>query len=335
MLAGEFPAFHPALWGVPSFDWGILMNARHFLVALALAGSFAVGSCSGPKIRCVTNCVVTGSGTVSITLYDTPPTGLTLLSFTLPITGMSLTPSAGGSDVPVTITTSSVETTHLQTDSAIIADAVSITSGGYSTLKVTLGPTTATSNVFINASGSTITWTSGTGGSCANGAVCHLPASASFTISIPLTFSLSDGGSQWIGLNLNLNNAITSTGGLNVDFSQSGVLTARTTARLGIPSGSADTIEDFVGSVSSYASGSSITVKSGISGQSITAILNGNTEYNSPDSSYSGCTAAPGCINVGSTVSIDALLSSSGTLTARAVDVLDTAATDELSLIHI
>jgi len=305
------------------------MNAKTTLLALALVGSFALGSCSGPKNRCVTNCGVTGNATVSITLYDTPPTGLTLLSFTLPVAGISLTPSSG-SDVPVTTTTTSVETTRLQTDSALIADAAGVPSGSYTTLKVILGPTTATSSVFINTSGSTITWTTAPAGSCANLAVCNLPAGAIYTIAIPMTLSLSNRENQWIGLDLNLNKAITTAGGLSVDFSQPGVLTAITKARTGIPSSAVDTIEDFVGKVTAYSSGSTISIQSSISGQTITAALSSTTQYDAPDNSYSSCTAVPACLKVGSTVSLDALLSSSGMLVATEVDVLDAAAVDEV-----
>ena len=302
-----------------------------FFVAVA---AVSLSSCSGLKTACTTNCTVTsGNATISITLYDTPPTGINLLSFTLPIAGISLKPSSG-SPVAVATTTSSFEATRLQTDSALIADAVSVPAGSYTTLSVTLGPTTATSNVFINTSGSTITWTTGSGGSCVNDAVCYLPAGAIYTIPIPLSLTLSSDESQWIGLNLNLNNAITTTGGLSVDFSQANVLTAKTTPRTGLPSSAADTIEDFVGAVTAY-SGSSITVTSGVSGQSITASLTSSTEYDTPSypsDTYSNCTAAQvsTCITVGSTVSLDALLASNGTLTATEVDVLDTTAKDEV-----
>jgi hypothetical protein len=254
---------------------------------------------------------------------------MNLLSFTLPITGISLTPSTG-SNAPIATTAASFEATHLQTDSALIADAVSVPAGTYTTLNVVLGPTTATSNIFINESGSTITWTTGKGGSCANGAVCILPAGAFYQIPIALPLTLSGGQDYWIGLDLNLNNAITTAGGLTVDFSQAGVLTAITTPRTGIPSPAVDTIEDFVGSVTAYTSGSSITVQSNISGQSITAALTSSTEYDAPDATYSNCNAAPGCIKVGSTVSIDALLGLNGTLTASEVDVLDATAVDEV-----
>jgi Domain of unknown function (DUF5666) len=308
------------------------MNSKKLLVFIALSAFLTLSSCSGLKTTCTTNCTPTGNAKLSVTLFDTPPTGVNLLSFTLPIAGISLTPSTG-SPVAIATTTSSFEVTHLQTDSALIADAVSVPSGSYTALSVTLGPTSATSNVFLNTSGSTVTWTTGSGGSCLNGAVCFLPAGAIFTVSIPLTLTLTSDQDQWIGLDLNLNNAVTTTGGLSVDFSQSGVLTAITTARTGMPSPAVDTVEDFVGVVTAYSSGSSITVKSGISGQTITASLTTNTEYDfvsSPSVAYSNCAASPACLVIGSTVSVDAQLAANGTLTATEVDVLDATAMDEV-----
>ncbi len=308
------------------------MNWKKCLMLFVAVAAVSLASCSGLKTgTCTTNCTTSGNAKLSITLYDTPPTGISLLSFTLPITGISLAPSSGTA-VPIATTSSSFEATRLQTDSALIADAVSVPAGSYTTLNVILGPTTANTNVFFNTTGSTITWTTGSGGSCLNNAVCYLPAGAFYTVAITLPLTLSADETQWIGLNLNLNKAITTAGGLSVDFSQPNVLTAITHARTGIPSPAVDTIEDFVGAVTAYSSGS-ITVKSVTSGQSITASLTNSTEYDTPPgNTYSNCTAvqASSCIKVGSTVSVDALLSSNGTLTASEVDVLDATAVDEV-----
>jgi Domain of unknown function (DUF5666) len=306
------------------------MTSKRWLVLLFVIAVLPLASCSGLNNGgCSTNCGGTNA-TLSISMYDTPPTGVTLLSFTLPIAGLSLTP-ASGSPVAITPAVSSVEATRLQTDSVLLADAVKVTTGSYSAVAVTLGPTSATTNVFINTSGSTITYT---GGSCVNNAVCYLPAGAIFTISVPMTLTLSSGQNQWIGLNLNLNNAITTANGISVDFSQSSVLTATTTTRAGLPSGAVETIEDFVGTVTALSS-SSISVLNGVSGQTFTAALNSSTEYDNTypsGNSYTGCgsSSGQGCLKVGSTVSVDANLSSAGLLTATEVDVLDATAVDEV-----
>lgn len=308
------------------------MNSKSLLSILIFSSALLLASCSGQHGGgCTTNCP-SGNATVSITLYDSPPTGVTLLSFTLPIAGLSFSPKSG-SPIAITPAVGSVEATRLQTDSALIVDAASVAPGTY-TLNVTLGPTLATTNAFVNASGSPITYSlNGTSSTCVNGAVCYLPAGAVATIALTNSFTFTSNQNVWIGLNLDLSNAITTTNGLTVDFTQAKVLTATTTTRTGLPSGAVDTIEDFVGVVTAYTAGSSITVQNGVSGQKITATLNGNTEYDTPPngSAYTGCTStAQACLKVGSTVSVDSTLNSAGTLTATEVDVLDATAVDEV-----
>jgi hypothetical protein len=309
------------------------MNSKRLLSLLLLFSSvLLLASCSGHHDGgCTTNCPSTNA-TVSITLFDTPPTGLNLLSFTLPIAGISLSPKSG-SPVVLPPTVGSVEATRLQTDSALIVDAATVAPGTY-TLNVTLGPTMATTNAFVNATGNPITYSlNGVSFTCVKLAVCYLPAGAVATITPTNTFTLSGNQKVWIGLNLNLSNAITTSGGLSVDFTQSNVLTATTTTRVGLPSGAVDTIEDFVGVVTAYTAGSTITVQNGLSGQKLTATLNSSTEYDTPPngSAYTGCSAtAQTCLKVGSTVSMDSNLDSSGNLTATEVDLLDTTAVDEI-----
>ncbi len=287
-----------------------------------------LNSCSGKSNNgCLTNCGG-GNANLTISFQDTPPTGTNVLSFTLPIAGISLTPSTG-SPAPVAVAISSVEVTRLQSDSIVIVDQASVPAAGYTAIAVTIGPTTSsTHNVFINTSGSTIT---SSAGSCLNGTVCDLPLGAIATITIPLSLNLSANQNQWIGLDFNLNKAITSTGNnISVDFTQAGVMTATTSTRTGIPSGSVDTLEDFVGVVSTV-SGTSITVQSGTSGASLTAAINSGTEIDIAPVNYSQCSgSAAACLKPGSTVSIDALVSSSGTFTATEIDVLDAVAVDEV-----
>ena len=305
------------------------MNSKRALFILGISSIFVLTSCSGLKTAvCTVNCGGSGNASLTISLYDTPPTGTNALSFTLPIAGISLTPSSSGSPQPVTTALSSVEVTRLQSDSAVIVDQASVPAADYSAINVTLGPTSSTNNLFINTSGSTITY--GTH-SCVNGAICALPVGAIYTISIPLTLNLTANQKQWIGLDFNLNKAITSSGGISVDFSQTGVLTASTTTRTGIPSGSVDTVEDFTGVVTAYTTGSSITVHSAIRDASLTAVLSSSTEYDLAPSSYSLCqSTAAACVTVGSTVSMDTVVSSAGIFTATEVDVLDLTAVDEV-----
>lgn len=300
------------------------------LLLLLVVASVSLASCSGLNSTCTTNCT-NGSAKVTLTLFDTPPTGTTVLSFSLPIVGISLTPQSGS---PVSLYSPSsvtpTEITRLQSDSALIAGGVSVAAGTYTSLNVTIA---ATSGVFINSTNSTITYTlNGSTTTCQAFGVCVLPAAPATTVAVPISLTLNGNATQWIGINVNLNNAILTTGGISVDFTQPNVLTATTTTRTGLPSGAVDTIEDFTGKVTAL-SNSSITVQNAITGQSLTAgVVSGSTELDVAPGSYSNCTSAnpAACIAVGSTVSMNANLAADGTLTATEIDLLDLAATDEI-----
>jgi hypothetical protein len=304
------------------------MKFKWYLGVVAVCSMALMNSCSGlgGNGGCTTNCG--GTANLTISLFDTPPVGTNVLSFTLPIAGISLTPTTG-SPVPVATVVPAAEITRLQTDSTVIADQASVAAGTYNTISVTIGPTSATNNLFLNTSGSTIT--AGTT-SCANNSICDLPVGAIFTVSIPLSLTLTANQNQWIGLDFNLNQAITGvgTGSISVDFSQAGVLTATTTPRVGIPAGSVDTVEDYIGVVQAVSS-SSITVQSGINGTTLTAAITSTTEIDLAPVNYSNCPGtAVACVTVGSTVSLNSNLASDGSFTATEIDVLNATAVDEV-----
>ena len=189
---------------MPKLDRGVCMNSKCVLLLLAFTAVLTLTACSGSKNTCTTNCT-TSDAIVNVTLFDTPPTGLTVLSYSLPIVGISLTPSTG---TPVSIysptTIVPTELTRLQAESALITMGAKVAAGTYTSVNVTLA---ASSGVFINYSGSTITGPSSL--TCQNGQVCLLPTGAAATVSIPINLTLSAGQEAWIGLNVNLNNAIT------------------------------------------------------------------------------------------------------------------------------
>ena len=302
------------------------MNPKSRLLLLVVAAVLGLASCSGSNNKCTTNCP-TGDASVSITLFDTPPSGVTVLSFSLPIVGISLTPSTG-SAVPIYSPTTIVPTelTRLQAESALITLGSQVPAGTYTSVNVTLA---ASSGVFINYSGSTIAVSSSL--TCPNGGVCNLPTGAAATINIPINLTLTSGENAWIGIDVNLNNAITSptTTSIGVDFTQPKTFTAITTPRSGTPSGAFDTIGDFTGTVTALSS-SSITVQNTLTGQSLTAAVNASTELDAAPGTYSGCTSAASCVTMGSVVSMDSALTTSNALTATEIDTLGAVATDEV-----
>jgi hypothetical protein len=271
-----------------------------------------------------------GNANVTITIHDTPPSGTSILSFSLPIVGISLKPQTGS---PVSVYSPSAiqptELTRLATDSSLVVSGATVVAGTYTSLQVTTG---ATSGVFVNFSGSPITYMlNGSSVTCLRFAVCVLPAGAATTVTIPISLTLNGNQSYWVGLDVNLNNAILSTNGISVDFTQANVFTATTTPRTGIPSGFVDTIEDFTGKVTALGN-SSISVQNAITSQTLTATVTSSTALSTAPPSYSNCNSnnPATCIQVGSTVSLYADLASNGALTATEIDGLDVTATDEI-----
>jgi hypothetical protein len=272
------------------------------------------------KDRC-TNCTPTGNATLNLTISDTPPTGVSVVSFTLPISGISLTPSTGS---PVSVFAGgSFELTHLVSDSTPVATGASVPAGSYTAINVTLGTSTG---IFVNSSGGTIT----VGGvACVANAICNLPNGAATTITIPLTLSLTSNQEQWVGLDVKLNNAITSTNGITVDFTQASVMTALTTPRTNVPIGAVDSIDDFSGVVTAYTPGSSITVKSGTRGTMV-ATIPSTTTYDDPQGLCTGVSSIANCISSSgkTVVSLQAYLTNTGAISVSEIDVIDTSGSD-------
>src|SRR5258708_25775430 len=135
------------------------MNQRKYLVFAVLVAAVPLASCSGPKNHCVTSCGG-NNGTLPLTLSDPPPAGVTVLSYLLPISGITLTPNTG-SQISV-FSGATLELTRLQSDTSAVATGVSVPAGSYKAINVTLG---TSRGQFFNASGATV-------GGCSAAAVC-------------------------------------------------------------------------------------------------------------------------------------------------------------------
>jgi hypothetical protein len=285
------------------------MNSRKYLVFAILAAILSLASCSGTKNHCVTNCGGNGA-LLSVSISDTPPTNTTILSFTLPITGIKLTTSTG-TDVSVFGSTANFELTRLQSDSDVVIANASVPAGTYTSLTVAFG---TPSGVFINASGSTV-------GSCAAGKVCGI--TGTFTsITVPINITLNSNANQWLDIDFNYNNAIDTSAGIGINLGLANVLAVSTSTPIGVPSGDFANVDDFTGRVTAVST-SSITLSSTARG-SLTANINGSTKFFDPQSPAQ-CSggASLSCIQVGSIVSLQGALTNTGTIVATSLDVID------------
>ena len=299
------------------------MNPRKCLVLAVLAAVLSLSSCSGVKNVCTTNCTVGSSGSLNLTLAAepfTPPPNTSILSFAVVINSVSLTPSAGGSDVSIPLNTSSfgIDLTRLQSDSAFLGQFInSVPTGTYNQLSVNL-----------NAVVTYCAATNGTPG-CNSGSIAQISRSG-FVSATTSNFSFTMGANQQAGLRVVINfaNALTVNPATQavtaIDLSAANVATTATLppALSTLSSGQLDYIEDVTGVITA-ASTSSVTVMTATRGP-ITSVINGSTlsslncvVLNNP------CTAT-----VGQVASIDATLNADGTSTMLLFDPLTTASVD-------
>ena len=264
------------------------------------------------------------NASLAVTLTSKPDVTLaniSVLSATVGITGITLNPSTGSAvSLTLTPTVYPVDLTRLQADTAFLG-LLSLPAGTYSSASLTFSAPTLTLD---NQSGTTLN------GTCLTGTICKivLTAGSSQVISAPFPLTLTSGQATGISLNLNLNNAITvSSGTLALNFSAVDVVTAATLPRTGAPSGALDLIEDFVGLVTAQ-SGSSITV-TGSDGISLTMTLPSSPTIEDPQGLCPALNAT--CLVANQTlVSVDATVSTSGTLTLVSADLLDATPQDEV-----
>jgi uncharacterized protein DUF4382 len=295
------------------------MNRSKALPLALLVSALVFSSCSGPKTACTTNCVQNGNALLSVSISDAPAANTAIMSFTLPILGLTLTPSGGGSPVPVFSSNAAAnfELTRLQSDSDLIATNVSVVAGTYTAVNVTVA---AQSAVLFNGSGAAI-------GSCAIGAACPISGNAgtiTFSFASPLVLTANQ--KQWLDLDFNYNRAIVSTNtSVTIDVTQPNVLTAPTTPPTGVPSGDFANIDDFTGQVTAV-SASSITIQSTLRGSLTAAITSSTIPVNDPQSQCTGG-GALSCINPGSIVSLQGVLTNTGAINATELDIIDAVTT--------
>jgi Domain of unknown function (DUF4382) len=289
------------------------MNSKKTLFMIALL-AVLMSSCSGLKGTCTTNCG-SGDALLSVTMTDTPPTNTSVVSFTLPVVGISLVPSSG-SQVQV-FTSGNFELTRLQSDTSLVTTNVKIAAGTYTAVNVTVSPL---SGVLINPT------TNNFGTTCLAGDVCAITgAAATVTYTFPTALTLTANSNQWLNLDFNFNNAIVTNNNnvVGIDVTQTGVMTASTTVPVGVTAGNFANVDDFTGQITALSS-SSLTVASKLRG-SITATINSTTTlWFDPQNQCPGG-ASISCVGVGSVVSLQGLLSNTGVVTATSLDIIDKA----------
>lgn len=138
-------------------------------------------------------------GAVKLALRDSPPTGVTLISFSLTLTGVALEPG----DVPLLSEPTPVEIGHLQAGAAMLGTAPAKV-GSYSGIRVTLTNPRVT---LWNNSGAAVA-------GCANGDMCDLApslATSTLDVSAPSPLSVALNKELDLMLDLDLAQSLSST----------------------------------------------------------------------------------------------------------------------------
>ena len=255
---------------------------------------------------------------VSLSIRDNPPAGVSVLSFEINVTGASLQPSnASKPAVPLVTSPIEVELTQLETEKALL-DAVNAPDGSYSSISLMFANPELT---ISNQSGQPITMGTQT---CASGQVCEFKPSlnqSSVTISsTPFPVTISAGAPIGLVVDFDLNSSIQN----NLSVTPS-VTLAAVPAR---PSdGEMEDIEGLNGSVQGVNS-AGFTLQDSTSGQTFTINVDNNTQFQ--NFNEVGCAANNfSCVKGGQIVEVQHLLvMDNGTLLASEIQ-LDDAVNEE------
>jgi hypothetical protein len=302
-----------------------MSRTKSFFLFTLLASAIALSACSGlPQgVSCGITCGGGGGSTdatVSLTFQAlplTPPPNTNILSYSLTIGGLSLTPATGNVvNFPGPFT---VDLIRLQSDSAFLG-SVLVPAGTYTSATVSLSAASVTY----------CTVTQGIPG-CSSGTVTQVTGGAAAPV-----FTFPNGGlvlssAQDAGLSLVLNigqtltvtnskvTAIVLTNVLpNVSLSSVTLGSAHTSS---LTSTQLDYLDDVTGSVT--VSGNNVTITTANYG-TLTAVADSNTYY-SPNCTTLGFANTIACVQATQVASADIILKQDGTLYLAAYDPISAA----------
>jgi len=247
---------------------------------------------------------------MSLTIGDTPPSGVAVLFFEASITGASLQPSdASKPAVSVLSMPVEVEFGHLQSDTAFLS-LTSVPPDSYKSISLTFANPDIT---IVNHSPASI-------GSCAVNSVCELsptlsPVTATVS-SAPFPITISQNSVVGIRLDFNVNSSV------QPDLSINPTVTIKqVTQKQDSDEGQEiEKIDEVDGQVTATAS-NQFTLMNLRSGQSFTISVDGSTVFQ--DFSRAGCTASPAdisCVKLGQILDVDLSENGMGMMFAKRVE---------------
>ena len=270
-----------------------------------LVASAALASCGGRGVSSGGG-GSTGTAPVVLTMTDTPPTNVSLLSAKVTLTGATLGPG----NVSLFSGATTIELTRLQTDIAYISTTL-VPSGSYTSLALTFSNPTLT---IENDTGSSLV-TGGSNPACISSAICTIQSVAtnlSTTITLSPTMTVSATSGAGLLADVNLNNLLSAT--LGADFKNGVTVSEFTPASSGAPPVGA---EDVVGHVTTTdATHSKFSLQNAVGMFSLT-VDNTTTFLNFPTGTCT--TPSIACVQANQILSVDISIRADGTPVARNV----------------
>lgn len=250
---------------------------------------------------------------LSVTVTDTPPAGVTVLSFEVTVNAASL--NSGSSSVALISKPVHIEVKQLETESAFLS-TTGVTPGTYQSITLSLVNPELT---ILNQSAAPIA-------GCAVNAVCELKPTAAGNVtfsSAPFPITLSAGSPT--GLQVDVNVASLVTNSLTVDFSVPGAVTVAQLPLPGHPMDHLDDLDDLKGTVQNLdATAKTFTLHTTSADFPITTDTNTQFEFKS-------CLAGNfSCLANGQIVQVEAKILAGGVFLAKEIEFEDNAVDDEL-----
>ncbi len=263
------------------------------------------------KSSTATITVTAGAAAVSVTITDTPPAGVTLLSFEVNVTGAMLNP--GSVDLLAGKGPIQIEVKQLETESAFLSTAT-VTPGTFTSLTLTFANPELT---FKNDTGAALA-------GCAVGAVCEIKPTGTLTSTVDFPgpgIVIMANSPTGIQVDVNPDTILSAT--LGVDFSLAGAVSVQQLTMK--PAGELDDLDDLRGAVQNLdTTNKKFTLHTSDGDFPITT--DNNTEFD-----FGACAANNfTCLQNNQVVEVDAKLMAGGMFLAKKIGFEDDVEDDEL-----
>ncbi len=289
----------------------ILSAVMAFFVAAVMAGCGGNSSMMLPSAQ---------TASVTVTMTDAPPAGVTVLSFEVNVNSATLNPGTtpDSSSVPLLAKPVEIEVKQLETESAFLS-AANVPAGTYKSISFSLMNPELT---ILNQSNATI-------GSCVNGAVCEFkPSGGNVTFSsAPFPVTLQAGSPTGFRLDVNLANLITNS--LTLDFTAAGAINITQFSLPNQMEEAAEELNDLRGVIQNLDAMHNkfdLVTSQG----TFTITTNSNTEFELEDMTCAAMPANFSCLANGQVVEVDVAMMAGSVFLAKKIEIEEQQEVDEV-----